>query len=169
MARPETIDYAEFYHTYIQKAEGNSPKELIEKYSFTLNNFINSLPESKAEFAYAEGKWTVKDLLQHLIDAERIFTYRALRFARKDATNLPGFDENLYASNSNTNDRTLDSLKEEFVAVRKSTDLFLLSLSEDQLQHKGLANNNPITVNAITFVIFGHILHHKQILEERYL
>jgi len=169
MARPQTGDYASFYHNYIQKAMGESPKELVEKYSVALNEFINHLPESKADYAYAANKWTVKDVIQHLIDAERIFAYRALRFARKDATNLPGFDENSFAANANAGSRSLASLKEEFVAVRKSTDLLLLSLNEEQLNQKGMGNNNAITVNAILFITFGHILHHKEILEERYL
>ena len=111
----------------------------------------------------------MKDVIQHLIDAERIFAYRALRFARKDATNLPGFDENSFAANANAGSRSLQSLQEEFKAVRKSTDLLLLSFTEEQLQQKGMGNNNSITVNAIAFITFGHLLHHKEILEDRYL
>ena len=169
MARPKEGDYASFYHNYIQKAVGENPKDLIEKYSVALNEFINHLPEAKADYAYAENKWTVKDVIQHLIDAERIFAYRALRFARKDATNLPGFDENSFAANANAGSRSLQSLQEEFKAVRKSTDLLLLSFTEEQLQQKGMGNNNSITVNAIAFITFGHLLHHKEILEDRYL
>ncbi len=169
MARPNESDYASFYHNYIQKAIGENPKELIERYSSSLNEFVNNLPESKADHAYAENKWTVKDVLQHMIDTERVFAYRALRFSRNDSTNLPGFDEKKFAVNANASSRTLKSLKEEFVAVRLSTDLLLLSFNEEQLSRKGMGNNNAVTVNAVVFIIFGHILHHKQILEERYL
>ncbi|MBN8837810.1 MAG: DinB family protein [Sphingobacteriia bacterium] len=169
MARPATGDYAPFYHNYVEMAKGYSVKELIESYALPLNNFFQSLPDEKADYAYAEGKWTIKDLVQHIIDAERIFAYRALRFSRKDQTNLPGFDENAFAEHAHASERTFASLKEEFVAVRKSTDLLLQSFSEEQLLLSGLGNNNAITVNAICFIIYGHILHHKKILEERYL
>ena len=134
-----------------------------------MNDFVTHLPEAKADYAYAENKWIVKDVIQHLIDAERVFAYRAMRFARKDQTNLSGFDENSYAVNANANARTLASLKEEFIAVRTSTDALIASFTEDQLQQKGMGNNNSITVNAVCFIIFGHIIHHQQILEERYL
>ncbi len=169
MARPQPGEYAEYYQRYIDKAEGADINAVMAKYSNDLNHFVNNLPASKAEHKYAEDKWTVKDLLQHIIDAERIFTYRALRFARKDQTLLPGFEENDYAANANTSARSLQELKDEFVAVRKSTDLFLSSLNEEQLQQTGKANNHSITVNAIAFIIFGHIIHHKGVLEERYL
>jgi hypothetical protein len=111
----------------------------------------------------------VKDVVQHLIDAERIFAYRALRFARKDTTPLSGFDENSFANNANTSERTLVSLKEEFIAVRKSTDLLLLSFTQEQLNQTGISNDHSITVNAICYIIFGHLLHHISILGERYL
>lgn len=170
MARPSIGDYASFYQAYIAKTEGcDSVTALIERYSNEINAFIISIPDEKAHYAYAENKWTVNDLLQHMIDAERIFTYRALTFARKDDKNLPGFDENEYAATANANGRTLQSLKEEFTAVRKSTDTFFVSLTEEQLQTQGKANNNPVTVNAIAFITFGHVLHHIQILKERYL
>jgi uncharacterized damage-inducible protein DinB len=169
MARPQESDYAIFFNKYVQLPIGNSVQELIEKYSSALNEFINSLPELKADYAYAADKWTVKDVVQHLIDAERVFAYRVLCFSRKDQTNLPGFNENNFAANANAKSRSLASLKEEFAATRRSTDLLLLSFTEAQLQQKGTSNHHSITANAIAFIIFGHILHHKQILEERYL
>ena len=169
MPRPNPQDAAEFYHNYINQAQGNSIAEVMANQSVQINEFYNSLPESKAGYAYATGKWTIKELLQHLIDAERIFAYRALRIARKDTTPLPGFDENSYAANSNANSRTLQSLKEEFNAVRTSTDLMLRSFNDDQLNATGTASNKSITVNAIAFIIYGHLLHHKKIIEERYL
>ncbi|HRI20355.1 MAG TPA: DinB family protein [Panacibacter sp.] len=169
MPRPNPQDAAEFYHNYISYAKGNSPAEVMTGFTTAIKDFYNNLPEAKAGYAYAPGKWTIKDLIQHLIDAERIFAYRALRIARKDTTPLPGFDENNYAVNSNANSRTLQSLKEEFNAVRTSTNLMLQSFTEDQLNATGTASNNSITVNAIAFIIFGHLLHHKKIIEERYL
>jgi hypothetical protein len=169
MARPLPSEYASFYQTYIEKVEANSIEEIINKYSQAFIEAIESLPETKADFAYAEGKWTVKELLQHIIDSERVFVYRALRIARQDPYNLPGFNENVFAAHSHASARSFNSLKEEFAATRKSTDLFLLSLTEQALQQQGTANNHPISVLAIAFIIFGHIRHHIQILQERYL
>jgi uncharacterized damage-inducible protein DinB len=169
MARPQPNDYAAYYETYVGKVKGDSAKDIISTYSKPMMEFYTSLPDSKADHAYADGKWTVKELLQHIIDAERIFSYRALRIARKDQTPLPGFDENTYAPASRASQRSLQSLKDEFEAVRKSTDILLNTMDEDQLSQRGTASNNPVTANAIAFIIFGHMLHHKQILEERYL
>jgi uncharacterized damage-inducible protein DinB len=169
MARPLNTDYAAWYAGYVNRTTGDNPTVLIEKYSAIVNAFVENLPEEKANYAYAEGKWTVKQVVQHLIDSERIFVYRALRFCRKDATQLSGFEENDYASNDFSEQRSFNSIKEEFYALRKSTDLFITHLNEEQLQQSGEANNNAVTVNAICFIIFGHLLHHKAILEERYL
>ncbi len=169
MSRPEAHDAAVFYHRYINYAKGNSIAEVIALYCRPLREFYNNLPEQKADHAYAEGKWTIKELLQHLIDTERIFSYRALRFARKDVTPLAGFEENFYAIHSNSKKRTLQSLKEEFNAVRTATDLLYQSFNDDQLNATGTASNHTITVNAIAFITYGHLLHHKAIIEERYL
>jgi uncharacterized damage-inducible protein DinB len=169
VARPAPQDAAEFYHGYINHAKGNSVGEIITHHGTKLKEFYNGLPEEKGAYAYAQGKWTIKELLQHVIDAERIFAYRALRFARKDATPLPSFDENAYAQHSYAADRTLQSLKDEFNAVRASTDMMLSSFNEDQLNASGTASNKHITVNALAFIIYGHLLHHKAIIEERYL
>ena len=169
MARPAPQDASEFYHGYINHAKGNSFAEVVANHSEQLKEFYDNLPEEKASYAYASGKWTIKEVLQHVIDAERIFSYRALRFARKDSTPLPSFDENSYAQNSNAANRTLQSLKDEFNAVRNSTDLMLASFNEEQLNASGLASDKSITVNALAFIIYGHLLHHKTIIEERYL
>ena len=169
MQRPQPNEYPDFYANYVALATGSEINEVIQHHSETIHQFYNNIPEDKADFAYAAGKWTVKDLLQHLIDAERVFVYRATRFARKDSQALLGFSEDDYAANANANNRTLQSLKDELLSLRTSTDLFLQSLNDSQLQQVGWANNNSITVNAISFIIFGHLLHHKNILQERYL
>ncbi len=169
MPRPQPTDYAAYYDTYVSKIQGDSVAEIISKYAEPLEQFYLSLPEHKADHAYAENKWTVKELLQHIIDAERIFSYRALRIARKDQTPLPGFDENTYTPASKASKRSLQSLKDEFIVVRKATDTLLKTFDEEQLSQKGTASNQPVTANAIAFIIYGHMIHHKQILEERYL
>ncbi|HPH23531.1 MAG TPA: DinB family protein, partial [Chitinophagaceae bacterium] len=146
----------------------NSIQELIANHSHTILQFIQAIENNNADFAYAENKWTVKQVLQHMIDTERVFVYRILSFSRKDATPLPGFDENTYAANADVQHRTLDELKEEFSLLRKSSDIFFASLQTEQLEAIGIANNNSITVNALCYIVFGHALHHIEILKERY-
>ena len=169
MPRPLEGEFAPYTKAYIDLAKGDSVAEVIANHTEELNNFYNNLPEDKADYKYDEGKWTIKEVLQHVIDAERIFAYRALRIARKDATPLPGFDENNYTINANAKARTLASLKQEFDVVRNSTVLLLQSFDEEQLKQKGTASDQPVTVNSLAFIIYGHLLHHKNVITDRYL
>lgn len=169
MPRPLSTDFPAYYAGYISRVDADTPSGAVTVYSKSLIDFFSNLPEAKAEFRYAPGKWTVKELLQHIVDTERIMSYRLLCIARKDKTPLASFDEDGYAAHSAANDRSLASIKEEFIAVRKATDHLIASLKEDQLSEKGTASNLPVTANAIGFIIFGHILHHKQVLAEKYL
>ncbi len=167
-----TIDFSRvppYYHKYINLVTQNDLKTAFAQNQQNLIDFLDSIPGEKWDFSYAEGKWSIKELVQHLIDAERIFCYRALCFARKDNVALPGFDENSYASNSKANQRTKESLVQEMNSVQQSTVALFNSFDDEQLQTSGIANNNSIYVSAIGFIITGHALHHKQILEERYL
>lgn len=127
------------------------------------------LTEEQANFAYAEGKWSLKILLQHLIDAEKIFAYRALRFSRNDDTELAGWDEEQYGTNNNVSFISLNDLIEEFEAVRKTSLLFFKNLSPEILARKGIANANEISVETIGQLITGHHLHHLSVIRERYL
>lgn len=169
MARPQASEFPPYFSRYIARVEADSVAAAVARYAASMHDFYTQLPEEKADYRYAEGKWTMKELLQHVIDAERIFSYRVLRIARKDKTPLASFDEDSYVLSSNAHARTFASLKEEFQAVRKATDLLLLSLSEEQLAEQGIASDLPVTANAIGFILFGHLLHHKAVLEERYL
>ncbi len=130
---------------------------------------FSDLTEEQGFFAYDDGKWTLKELLQHLIDTEKVFAYRAMTFARQDQTELPGFDEELWAKNSYANDRSLENLIDEFSFVRKGSILFFDDLSEEVLQLKGAANGNALSVETIGKLIVGHNIHHLNIIEERYL
>lgn len=168
MARPQPNECAPYFQKYIALAQGSSINEIVNNHAFELQEFYNSLPDDKADYAYGENKWTIREVLQHLTDAERVFAYRALRIARNDATPLASFEENEYVTNGFANERSLSSLKQEFNAVRASTDMFLLSLNETQTMRMGTASNNPISVNALAFIIYGHLLHHENILKERY-
>jgi hypothetical protein len=122
----------------------------------------------KSHYAYAPGKWTVNEMFQHIIDAERIFAYRALRFSRNDLTPLPGFEEDDYARESKANGRSFQEIIHELIAVRQSSILLFNSFSEEQLQRVGTASNKEISVAAIGFTIAGHQLHHFKVLKERY-
>ncbi|MCW3107929.1 MAG: DinB family protein [Segetibacter sp.] len=169
MPAPVTGTYPAYFSNYINLVHADSVAEAIERYSLNIVNFFKSIPSEKVDHRYAEGKWSIKEMLQHIIDAERIFAYRALRISRHDKTPLPGFDENTYAIASNADARNWQSLLEEFEAVRKSTDLLLQSFTPEHLQQSGITNESPNTTIAISFVVFGHILHHVNILKERYL
>lgn len=164
---PET--YPAYAANYVKLVDASTVKEAVDKYAATINKFFEDIPAGKVDYRYAENKWSIKQMLQHINDAERIFAYRALRIARKDKTPLPGFDENTYADASNADARSWQELIEEFKAVRASTDMMLTSFNEEQLQQMGTTNGQPTSANAIGFILYGHMLHHKNILQERYL
>jgi uncharacterized damage-inducible protein DinB len=169
MAKPQPNDFLPYFSRYIDLVAVDDIQTAVTTYSHPLTYFFVNLPEEKADYAYAPGKWTIKDMLQHIIDTERIMSYRMLCIARNEKAALPGFEEDEYATAANASARSFISLKEEFIALRKSTDLLLQSLTETQLNNKGTASGNPTTANALGFIIFGHIMHHKRIVEERYL
>jgi uncharacterized damage-inducible protein DinB len=162
-------EYATFYQSYIQILE---EVELIEELEIGLHEFIQfvqNIPMDKFDYQYEEGKWTIKEIIQHLIDSERVFSYRALRISRNDTTPLPGFDENDYVANSNGKERSLQSLLSEMAVVRQSTLSLFNSFSEEQLTNIGIASNNEVSVRAIGFIIIGHQKHHQKIFSQRYL
>jgi uncharacterized damage-inducible protein DinB len=169
MPRPTSGDFGAFYQGYANLASGNSITALLQTHPANIETFIESIPAAKADYAYATGKWTVKQLIQHLIDTERIFAYRALRISRKDSTPLPGFDENAYAQNAPVAERSIADLKEEFLLVRKTTDILIASFQEDQLALIGNASGQICTLNALCFIIYGHNLHHIKLYQEKYL
>jgi uncharacterized damage-inducible protein DinB len=169
MPAPVAGSYPPYFANYISLVDVDSVIEAIERHSLNILNFFKSIPAEKVAYRYAPGKWSIKEMLQHIIDTERIFAYRALSIARHDKTPLPGFDENSFAAASNADARTWESLLQEFEAVRKSTDLLLQSFTSDHLQQSGTTNEHTNTTLAISFMIFGHMLHHINILKERYL
>ena len=162
-------EYSVFNATYI-KAAGEV--ELVEELEICLHDFIRfvqNLPMDKFDYRYAEGKWTIKEIIQHIIDTERIFAYRALRISRNDSTPLPGFDENYFAQNTNGNSRSIQDLLMELSAVRHSNLLLFKSFSEEQLLRIGIASDHPISVRAIGFMLIGHQKQHQKVFGERYL
>jgi len=158
-----------YYHNYISQVRIDNLMKAFDTYTTEWLDFLKSIPEEKWDYAYAEGKWTIKELVQHIIDGERIFAYRALRMARKDQTPLPGFEENDYAVNSKAERRTKEDLIEETQLVRKSTIKLFENFDEEQLESEGVASGSSTYVKAIGFIIVGHAKHHQNIMEERYL
>ncbi|MDQ6610732.1 MAG: DinB family protein [Bacteroidota bacterium] len=169
MSKPDLSTVPAWYHNYINLVLEEDAKSAIKKNSDIAIAFLQSIPEEKWDYRYAEGKWSIKELVQHLIDTERIFAYRALTFARGDKTGLPGFEENEYAAASKAGRRTKESLIDELKVVRLATEMLFHSFDEEQLKLMGTANNNPISVNTIGFIIPGHLKHHINVLKERYL
>lgn len=166
--KPNAGTYPPYFDNYIKLVDAQNIEEAIKHYSKLSIKFFEKIREEDADYRYAPGKWSLKELLQHIIDTERIFAYRALCIARQDQTPLPGFDENQYADSSNADNRSWKSLVKEFKAVRKSTNLLLLSFSEQQLMQSGTTSGQNNTVLAICFIIFGHIIHHINVIKERY-
>lgn len=169
MPRPDLSRVPEWYHRYINQVQENELIEALEKQASSVIPFLENIPVVKRDYRYAEGKWNIKEVLQHIIDAERIFAYRALCFARKEATPLPGFDENSYADNSKAAKRDWNDLMEEFKIVRRSTQILFGSFDDEQMETTGTASGNLIYVMAIGFIIAGHLNHHVTIIKERYL
>lgn len=162
-------EYANFYQSYIQVLED---VELIEELEICLHDFIKfvqNIPMEKFDYQYEEGKWTIKEIIQHLIDSERVFSYRALRISRNDKTPLPGFNENDYVGNSNGKQRSIQSLLTEMSVVRQATLSLFNSFSQEQFTKIGIASDNEVSVRAIGFIIIGHQKHHQKIFTERYL
>jgi len=160
---------AEFYHKYINSVKEEDVSKALKKSSKDFKDLLKKIPQKKIDYAYAEGKWTIKELLQHMIDAERVFMYRALRIARKDATPLASFDENGWAANSKARTRKWNDLMKEFKALGKSTEIFFECFDDEQLLSTGIVSNNSVNVIALGFIVAGHTTHHANIIRERYL
>jgi hypothetical protein len=169
MTKPETTEYAPHFEKYISLVpEGNISVTLDKQIEDTLR-LIRSLTDAQGDLRYAPGKWSVKEVIGHLIDAERIFAYRALRFARNDVTPLHGFDENRFVDNARFSSLSLADLAEEFEYTRKSNVYLFKHLDSDSWLRRGPANDNEISVRAVAYAIAGHELHHMGILRSRYL
>ena len=162
-------EYAPYFEGYMQAAGTGILIEELEISVHAFIRFVQNIPMDKFDYRYAEGKWTIKEIIQHLIDTERIFAYRALRISRNDSTPLPGFDENEYVVNTNASERNLQGLLTEMAVVRQATLSLFNSFSKEQLLRIGIASDKNISVRAIGFLIVGHQVHHQRIFEERYL
>ena len=168
MPRPSATEYAPYYQTYINYTSGKDYSILVQQYNERIIESWNAIPLEKINFAYAPDKWTIKQMFQHVIDTERIFAYRALAIARKETISIPGFDENAYAKNATAAHRNWKDMLAEWKILRQSTNMLFNSFTEEDWKQKGIASENPMSVNALSFIIFGHALHHLHVLKERY-
>ena len=169
MPKPDLSSVPEWYHKYVMAVPEDNLAQAFQSHSILLQGTLEGMPETAWDYRYAPGKWSIKEMVQHIVDAERIFCYRALSFARKEGAALPGFDEVAYALNSKADKRSSASLLEELKVVQQGSILMFLSFDEEQLATSGIANGALVSVNAVGFILIGHCLHHLSILRERYL
>jgi len=167
--RPEPGDYAPYYENYIKLVEDGDILKILNDQSKRTQDVLNSFSEHRGNFRYADGKWTVKEVVGHLLDTERVFAYRALCIARAEKKSLPGFDQDDYVKEGNFNRRELFELNYEFRLLRESNLLLFRSFTTEMLIKRGFANETSVTVLAILFMIAGHEKHHMKVLREKYM
>ena len=169
IGRPGPDEYASFYAGYIAHATEEDLLGALAEQADVVSSTFLGLPKHKVDFRYAEGKWTPREILGHLIDGERVFGFRSLWFARRDPSPLPGFEENDWAAVSGHGEVPLEVLVEEFLTVRSGHLLMFQHLPADSWTRLGVANDKPVSVRAIAYVMLGHVRHHLSMLKERYL
>ena len=167
--RPRADEHVEYYSRYISQVPDGDLIAMLRDQIVETAGLLRGLSEDQANYAYAEGKWSIKEVIGHLADAERVFQYRALTFVRAPGSSLPGFDENAWVPTGEFNRRTLADLLEEFQVVRASTVQLARHFNEEMLTKRGTANGNEISVRALLYIIAGHERHHAALLRERYL
>jgi uncharacterized damage-inducible protein DinB len=168
IARPKTGTYNPYFDNYIHKVTGD-PLKLLREQILNFKALLSEVPEELENHQYAAGKWTVKEVVGHMIDAERIMCYRALCVARGETISLPGFEEDEYVARANFKNRDLYDLIHEFGSVREASITLFKSMTEAEFSRQGTANNNPITPLALLWIIAGHHQHHETVLRTRYL
>lgn len=169
MKRPLPEEYPPYYEQYIKLVRHDNVIKALKDQVLDIQALISEVPEEKEGYAYAEGKWTIKEVIGHIIDTERIMSYRALRFARKDKTPLTGFDENVFVKNARFNKQTLYNLAHEFAIVREANLALWKQFEEEDLNETGNANGKDVSVRATLFMIAGHTTHHMNVIKVKYL
>jgi hypothetical protein len=169
VTRPSANEFAPYYGTYVNKvADGDIVATLKTQIGSTLE-YLRAIPEARGGHRYAEGKWSIREVIGHMSDAERVFAYRALRFARADATPLPGFDENEFMKQSRLDDRSLASLIAEFEAVRAASVALFDGLFPEEWTRHGSASGKDVSVRGLAWIMAGHEVHHLEVLKSRYV
>jgi hypothetical protein len=169
LSKPGSDEYAPYYEKYIALLPATDVITTLSTQMASTRALLDSIDEAKAGYRYAADKWSIKELVGHLIDGERVFAYRAMRFARNDQTSLHGFEQDDYVLNGDFDGRTLADLAAEFEHLRRSNILFFQGLSDEAWTRRGTANDTPVSVRAIAHIIAGHEVHHLDILKTRYL
>jgi uncharacterized damage-inducible protein DinB len=168
MRRPQPDEYGAFYQGYINLVNDDVVSELRNQLTDVIA-FLRKIPTEKGDHAYAEGKWTIKELLGHMIDTERIMAYRLLRIARNDATPLPGFEQDDYIANAHFNTQNFSSMIDELEALRKANLYLFESLTDEEMDRRGQASGYSTSARALLFILAGHLKHHVQVIVEKYL
>jgi DinB family protein len=169
IAAPERSEAAEYFQTYISQVGAGDIREILTTQAAETVTLLKSVSEQQSMHKYAADKWTIREVVSHINDTERVFVFRALWFARGFADPLPSFDQNIAIASAGANDRLLASHVEEFRAVREATNTFFKSLTDEAWMRRGVASGNPFTVRALAYITAGHVAHHVRILKERYL
>lgn len=168
LPRPGAGEYGEYYGNYISQVPDGDLMKFLEQQLRDVRSLLSSIPEGRGAHRYAEGKWSIKEVIGHCSDAERVFAYRALCFARNDKSPLPSFDENAYVPHADFDKRTMASLVDEFVQVRDATMALFRSFTAESGARIGTASGKPMSARAAGYVIAGHTAHHVKVLKERY-
>lgn len=169
MRRPDPTEYATYYDRYVSLIEETDITAVLEAQPTELQDIFTPLSDEDALFAYDEGKWTMKEVVSHIIDGERIFAYRALRISRADVTPIEGFEQDGYIEYAFANDRSTADLLEEFKLLRRANMLMFNHMNDDAWNRKGTASDSSVSVRALGYIMAGHVKHHANILRERYL
>lgn len=169
MLRPDRSEYADYYHGYIARVPDGDIVETLEAQRRDAGSFLLSVPEGRGGYRYAEGKWTLKDVIGHVVDAERVFGFRALAFARRDPAAIPGMEQDDYVAAGRFAARSLESLREEFDGLRRSHVALFGSFDDGTWSRRGTASGVDFTVRAVAWILAGHAFHHLAVIRERYL
>lgn len=167
--RPALEDYPAYFHTYVKLVPEGAIQDILLEQQKEIEILISAVSATQANYRYAPGKWSLKEVFGHMIDTERIMSYRLLRIARGDQTPLAGFDESPYVENAHYEQRTMKDLLDEYVSVKHATLTLLNGLVEESWDRTGIVNEQPITAGALAYILVGHELHHLNIIKERYL
>jgi uncharacterized damage-inducible protein DinB len=168
MPKPQPTEYDPYYASYIRNVTEDDVVAAMEAQSRETSALLARIDEEKASYRYGPDKWSVKEVVGHFTDAERIFAYRALAIARGDKTSLPGFDEQAYVRNANFGERSMKSIAEEYATARAATVAAFRGFSDEAWQRSGVANNVAVSVRALAHICLGHERHHLKVLRERY-
>ena len=168
MSRPEKSEYDPYYEGYISLVIDKDIMDTLASQPTKLNDLFTAMPDERGEYRYADGKWSVKELLGHLIDAERMFAYRLLRISRADETPIEGFEQDIYIENAHSNRRSFRDLLDEFALLRRANMIYLNNMTDEAWTRFGTANKAKISARAIVYIMAGHIEHHLGVLKERY-